>query len=128
VYFGLNVIHINTSTLAISGTTRLADGLALFYYQPVCLVDLTGIELLEAERRRKAEAKDESPTTLYPAFDPAKIEPGRHYRVAVFLGDVYALAETFRLTTQSFRMTDLETADILERFLLSNEHETDPTN
>jgi hypothetical protein len=126
--FGLNVIHTNTSPLAISGTTRLADCLAFYYYQPVCLVDLTGTELLEAERHRKAEAKEDSPTPLYPAFDPTKIEPGRKYRLAASLNGVFSLAKPFKLTTQPFRMTDLQLADILERHLLANEDETDSNN
>ena len=114
-------IQTNTAPMAVPGITRLADGLAFVYDQPIWFLDLSGSELLDAERRRKAEAKGEWPTPLYPVFDPAKIEPGRNYRVAVSQDDVYQMAETFKLTTRSFRMTDLDATGILERLLLSDE-------
>ena len=81
-------------------------------------MDLTGTELLEAERRRKAEANEQWPVRLYPVFDPEKIKPDRNYRVAVILGQLAFVARTFKLDTRSFRLTDLQTADVLERFLL----------
>ena len=41
---------------------------------------------------------------------------------------MYSLAETFKLTTRSFCITDIDTVDIYKRLLLSNEYETDPAN
>jgi hypothetical protein len=41
--------------------------------------------------------------------------------VAVSSDDVWSLANTFKINTTSFRMTDLEASDIVERFLLSDE-------
>jgi hypothetical protein len=58
---------------------------------------------------------------VYPALDPAKIEPGRKCRMAMLLNEAPIFGNTFELTTPSFRMTDLEAADILGRFSLSNE-------
>jgi hypothetical protein len=121
-------ISTNTFPVGVLGTTRLADALAYVYYQPVGFVDLSGTELLEAERRRKADAKAEWPAPLYPVFDPAKIRPDRNYRVAFSLDDMYSLAENFKLTTRSFWISDIDTVDIYKRLLLSNEYETDPAN
>ena len=117
--FLFNFITTNNTPQVALGTTRLADGLAFAYYQPMGYVDLSGTELLEAERRRKAEAKQEYPTPLHPSFDSAKIATNQTYRVAFGLDDFYSLAQTFKLTTRSVQITGLEVTDILERSLLS---------
>jgi hypothetical protein len=115
--FLFTFISTNTTPVAVSGTTRWADGLAFAYYQPLGFVDLSGAELLEAEHRRKAEAKSEYQTPLYPAFDAAKIHPDRRYRVAVSQDELYLMAQTFKLTTSSLQITDLDPIDILIRSL-----------
>jgi hypothetical protein len=117
--FLFNFITTNNTPQVDLGTTRLADALTFAYYQPMGYVDLSGTELLEAERRRKAEAKREYPTPLYPSFDWAKIVTNQTYRVAFGLDDFYSLAQTFKLTTCSVQITGLEVTDILERSLLS---------
>ncbi|MGD0259711.1 MAG: hypothetical protein ABSD29_07775 [Verrucomicrobiota bacterium] len=119
--FVFQQIGTNTSPAFMLGTTRLADVTPLCFYQPIGLLDLSGTELIEAEQRRKAASKEEWPCPLYPPLEPGKIEPGRNYRVAVSADDVRSLATTFKITTPSFRMTDLETSEVLERFLLSDE-------
>jgi predicted esterase len=117
-------ISTNNAAQVALGTTRLADGLAFTYYQPMGYVDLSGTELLQAERRRKSEAKQEYPTPLYPSFDPTNIFTNHTYRIAFGLDDFYSLAQTFKLTTRSVQLTDHEVTDILERSLLPAEVET----
>jgi hypothetical protein len=114
-------IATNLSPTFVLGTTRLSDAIPFCFYQPIGLLDMSGTELLEAEQRRKADAKEEWPCPLYPSLDPAKIEPGRRYRVAVSADDTWSFAHTFKITSSSFRMTDLEASDVLERFLLSDQ-------
>jgi hypothetical protein len=126
--FAFKVARTNTAPQVVSGTTRLADVLVYFYYDPVCLVDLTGTEMLELESRLKAPPKEEFPKRLfrlpdlmkivYPAIDPARIGPKRTYRMAMFLGEGAIFGEISKLAPPSFRMTDLEAVDVLDRFFL----------
>jgi hypothetical protein len=118
----------NTSRLATLETMRLADVEALVYRQPVCLMDLTGTELLLAEQRRNTITNERVSVRLYPDFAPEKIQPDRNYRVAVTMSTLAPAARTFKLNPRSFRITDLETADILERFLLPDGNESDSKN
>lgn len=129
--FGFKVTGAKNSPQFLLGTTRLADLLPYFYYDPVCLVELTGTEWLAAESRREAEAKKPAPKRLFPqpdlvkivhpALDPARIEPARKYRMAMLLREAFVFGNTFKLDTPSFRVTDLEAADVLARFFLPNE-------
>jgi hypothetical protein len=124
--FVFKVASTNTAPRLVPGITRLADVLPYFYYDPVCLVDLTGTELLEFESRRQAPPREEFPKRLlrppdlikivHPAIDPARIEPKRTYRMAMFLREGAVFGQTSKLAPPSFRMTDLEAADVLDRF------------
>ena len=129
--FVFKVARTNTAPMLVPGITRLADVLPCFYHDPVCLADLTGTELLELESRRQAPPKEEFPKRLlrppelvkivWPAIDPARIEPSRKYRIAMFLFEAPTFCNAFKISPPSFRMTDLEAADVLERFFLPME-------
>lgn len=100
-------------------------------YDPACLVELTGTQLLELESRLNAPPTKESLKPLfpdpdllrlvYPTINPAKVEPKRIYRMAILLNELSGFGKTSRLDPPSFRMTDLEAADILDHFFLSKE-------
>jgi hypothetical protein len=121
----------STALRFLLGTTRLADLRPFFGYDPACLVDLTGTQLLDLESRLNAPPKEEPPKRLfpdpdllklvYPTIIPAKVEPKRIYRMALLLSDLHGFGKTFRLAPPSFQITDLEAADILDHFFLPKE-------
>ncbi|MGD0262979.1 MAG: PHB depolymerase family esterase [Verrucomicrobiota bacterium] len=129
--FAFKFADTNTAPWFMAGTTRLADVLPYSGYDPACLMELTGTQLLELESRLNAPPKKVSLKPLfpdpdllklvYPAINPAKVEPERKYRMAILLSDLHGFGKTFRLDPPSFRMTDLEAADILDHFFLSKE-------
>jgi hypothetical protein len=58
---------------------------------------------------------------VYPKIEPANIEPGRRYRMAMLLREAFLFGNTFKLDTTSFRVTELEAAEVLERLFRSGE-------
>lgn len=96
----------------LAGTTRLRDLVPLFYYEPIGVMELSGKELLAAERA----LRQRSGPRLVPAPDPGVIDPARTYSVAVIWEQLFAFGEITRLAPKSYRVEGQSVADALERF------------
>jgi hypothetical protein len=67
-----------------TGVTRVADLSPLFYGHTIDLLEMTGAELLTAQRAMETAAEDNPEWTgLQPALDGAAIDPAARYRVAL---------------------------------------------
>jgi dienelactone hydrolase len=100
----------------VSGTTRLADVLGFYYYEPISVFDVSGAELEEMNRRLSAANSGEQAMRFQPSLE--KIDPRRSYRVAISAAHVSPFAGSTQTAPRSFRMTDLQVSEALERFLV----------
>jgi hypothetical protein len=98
----------------VSGTTRLADLLPIYYHEPIGLFDVSGAELLDMDRSLQGSGGEPSIR-----FQPSlgKILPHRTYRVAIAAGQVSPFASLTKAGPRSFRVTDLQAAEAFQRFL-----------
>jgi predicted esterase len=103
------------------GITRLSDVVAFHYYEPIGIMDISGAEILEADGLLKAASNHERWSRLQPAPEPGRIDPARRYRVALSGGAVGAYDVGTKTAPRSFRMTDLQAGEALERFLIPME-------
>jgi hypothetical protein len=110
-----------SSDAFVSGTTRLADLTALLFYEPIGVMDLSGAELLADDRALQTASNHNQWSRLHPSLEPGKIDPARRYQVAVSAEAVSAFAAGTKTAPRSFRMTDLQAGEAIERFLVPKE-------
>lgn len=106
------------------GTTRLSDVLPLYYYAPVGTFELTGAELKSLHEQIATTAPNNLAQThlglfAAPALDPAKLDPARHYLVALSVDALWDFSALAKLAPPSYRLTDLDLGTVVGRFLLS---------
>jgi hypothetical protein len=89
---------------------RLTDLTALFYYEPIGVLTLTGAEL--ASVRRAIAAKPEAHFQPEPS---AKLDPKRSYRLAVTARQISPLVAATHLAPHQYVLTELELASALNR-------------
>jgi len=103
----------------VSGTTRLADLLPFAYNDPICLFDVSGAELQQMDRRLTPANRDGHALRFQPA--PGRIDPAASYRVAISSAHVSRFASLTHSAPKTFRVTDLQAREAIERFLLGPE-------
>jgi hypothetical protein len=89
---------------------RLTDLTALFYYEPIGVMTLTGAELATA--RLALAAKPEMHLQPEPG---ARLDPKRNYRVAVTARQISPLVSATHLAPRQYTLTELELASALGR-------------
>lgn len=104
----------------VPGVTRTVDVLPLRYFEPVGIMDLTGAELLTlraALDRTSILTNEDGWVRVHPQPDATAIEPAQVYRVALPVYLVWTVGRAARIAPRTYRETDLQVADALERFL-----------
>lgn len=104
------------------GTTRLSDLLALYYYEPVGTMELTGAELKTISAALGTAAPGNITRAHIDLFssaslDPAKLDPARTYLVVLPVSALWEFSAVAHLAPPSYRIIDLDTEKILRRFL-----------
>jgi poly(3-hydroxybutyrate) depolymerase len=89
---------------------RLTDVTALFYYEPIGVMTLTGAELAQA--RLTLEGKLQGGIQPEPT---RKLDPKRSYRLAMTAGQIWPFVGATHLAPQQYVLTDLELASALRR-------------
>jgi pimeloyl-ACP methyl ester carboxylesterase len=82
----------NPALCATKGITRYADMAAIYYYDPVYVLELTGAQL--ADMAAKRAAFKVCPYDFSEGFDSAKLVPERLYSVAMLEEDAWAILDT----------------------------------
>jgi hypothetical protein len=101
-----------------AGSVRLSDVTALYYYDPIGVLEMSGSELLEAARRLTApEDPAETQLSLEPGADAKNIAPARTYRVALPIDLIGTFCRVAKMAPRGYRHTDLLVGEALERFL-----------
>lgn len=88
---------------------RLLDLTALFYYEPIAVMTLTGAELSQAEQALASRPE----ARFQPA--PGRLDPQRSYRVAVTARQITPLVRATHLAPRQYTLTELELASALGR-------------
>jgi hypothetical protein len=105
----------------VPGITRLADTASLAFFNPIGVMDVSGAQLLKLyfERMRSVRnSTNEVKVALCPSVETGKIDSARSYRLAIAATDVQPFAQVTKSADRTFRMTDLQVSDALERFLV----------
>ncbi|MBI5383022.1 MAG: carbohydrate binding domain-containing protein [Opitutae bacterium] len=110
--------NLSTAACQTPGSTRVADINLFHYYEPIGIMELSGSELLAADRLLKAAATNSMWTCLHPQLDSSQIHATRLYRVALPISAIWSYCEQTRTAPRSYRQTELEMSEVLERFLI----------
>jgi hypothetical protein len=103
----------------VNGTTRLGDLLLLLYNEPIGLFDVSGVELKEMDRRLTGANHNGSSLRFQPAIE--RVDPIRSYRVAISASQVSRFASMTQSAPRSFRVTEMQASEAIERFLIGPE-------
>jgi hypothetical protein len=101
----------------VPGITRLADTASLAFFNPIGVMDVSGVELLNLDQRLRSST-NAAMCGLCPSVDPGKIDGARSYRLAIAATDVQPFAQATKSADRTFRMTNLQVSEALERFLV----------
>ncbi len=94
------------------GVTRVADIAPLFGNVPVGVMTVPGSELLEMARKATGDSG-----IRMPGFAPEAIDGVRRYTVAIPVSSLWAFAWTMKTAPREYQLTDLDTRDVIERYL-----------
>jgi hypothetical protein len=115
-----------TAPMLAAGETRLADIVAPNYFEPLCVMDLTGKEILDAavvfaraaldRSARVAKGDDADPAPQFlPQPESGMVRPERTYRVVLPAWSAWNYAITTRTNPSSFRLIPRTLRDALGR-------------
>jgi hypothetical protein len=91
-------------------SVRLTDLTALYYYEPISVMTLTGAELAAARLTLAAKLQ----ASMQP--EPSrKLDPKRSYRLALSAGQIWPFVAATQLAPQQYAVTELDLASALRR-------------
>jgi dienelactone hydrolase len=99
----------------VPGITRLSDRTLFSYREPVAVLDVSGTELRDMNDRLETAPSNEASIRLQPS--PSNLVADRQYRIAVSAQHAGRFASIARTASKTFRVTDLQSREALERFL-----------
>lgn len=99
------------STPVLAGVTRLSDLANRFFYEPIGVMELEGVELLEMQS--KLAAKGES---FYPDPSVDELDPKSRYKVAIPEVSLWSFVPAVEHAPTDYRLTDVQLSSVIERF------------
>lgn len=101
----------------LSGETRVADLVPLYYGHTIDVLAMTGAEVLEAQARMAALAADDVEWVMLQPAAPAALDPARTYCVAVPMALIGPFGRKTHLAPRGQRRSDTTVPEALAREL-----------
>ncbi|MDQ8202938.1 hypothetical protein [Pelagicoccus sp. SDUM812003] len=110
-FAGETMVDGSSESPVLGGVTRLSDFANRFFYEPIGVMELDGVELLEMQSKLASKGQ-----SFYPKPSTSDVDPKSRYRVAVPEASLWILVPAAEHAPKDYRLTDMQLSTVVERF------------